>query len=91
MGIYLDLQKTFDTVDHSILLWKRNNNYGITGVVHSWFTSYLYNRMQYTSISGHISNRLPVSCSIPQESILGPLLFLLYVIFLILFLVKKIN
>ena len=45
MGIYLDLKKAFDAVDYNILLWKLHN-YGIRGVVHSWFTSYLNNRTQ---------------------------------------------
>lgn len=78
LGLYLDLQKAFDTVDHSILLWKLNN-YGIRGVPHSWFTSYLCNRSQFTSVNGYSSNKLPVSFGIPQGSVLGPLLFLLYV------------
>ena len=59
MGIYLDLKKAFDTVDHNILLWKLHN-YGIRGVVHSWFASYLNNRTQYTTVNGVNSSRLYV-------------------------------
>ena len=77
LGLYLDLQKAFDTVDHSILLWKLNKY--IRGIPHSWFTSYLCNRMQFTSVNGCSSSKLAVPYGIPQGSVLGPLLCLLYV------------
>ena len=48
-----------DTVDHSILLWKLNR-YGIRGVVHAWFTSYLHDRFQFTTVNGYDSHSLPV-------------------------------
>ena len=77
-GIFLDLCKAFDTVDHSILLDKLSS-YGIRGKAHDWFSSYLSNRRQFVSIGSSNSDPLPVRCGIPQGSVLGPLLFLICV------------
>jgi hypothetical protein len=79
MAIFLDLSKAFDSINHDILLSKMLK-YGVRGVAHSWFSSYLSNRQQFVSLSsGEKSNTLNVSCGVPQGSILGPLLFLLYI------------
>ena len=78
MGIYLDLQKAFDTVNHTILLQKLAI-YGIRGTVLQWFDSYLANRKQYTVLGDNKSELETVSYGVPQGSVLGLLLFLIYV------------
>ena len=77
-GIFLDLCKAFDTVDHRIILNKLEYN-GIRGVANDWFASYLSNRRQFVSLFGTNSDYQTVTCGVPQGSVLGSLLFLLYI------------
>ena len=78
-GIFLDLQKAFSsTVNHKILLDKLEH-YGIRGNVLKWFQSYLSGKTQYVTVNEHVSDPLPNTCVIRQGSVLGPLLFLIYV------------
>ena len=77
-GIFIDLTKVFDTVDHSILIDKLNY-YGISGDSNNLLKSYLENRAQYVEISNIKSSLKKISCGVPQGSVLGPLLFLLYI------------
>ena len=78
MGIFLDLSKAFDTDDHDILLYTLHN-YGISGAAYNWLKSYLSDRQQFTIIGDCSSRVMPLSIGVPQGSILGPLLFLIYV------------
>ena len=77
-GIFVNLQKAFNTVEHDILLSKLEH-YGIRGLVNEWFKSYLSNRKQYVSMNGYDSNLADVKFCLSQGSVPGPLLFLIYI------------
>ena len=74
---FLDLRKTFDTLDHQILFQKLQM-YGIDGKDLSWFISYLKHRKQVVEVGTTKSTWMDLKCGVPQGSILGPLLFLIY-------------
>ncbi len=78
LSIFCDLSKAFDVISHDILI-KKLNYYGIRGIANKWFMGYLSNRSQYVDIDGITSELESIICGVPQGSILGPLLYLIYV------------
>ena len=78
IALFLDLSKAFDTINHSKVLHKLNL-YGIRGTSNLWFRNYLSERKQYLEFNGIKSNLLNINYGVPHGSILGPILFLLYI------------
>ena len=78
MGIFIDLSKAFETVNHEILFDKLEH-YDVRGIALKWFKSYLSNRLQFVYFNDHCTSSNIITCGVLQGSILGPLLFLLYI------------
>ena len=84
IGIFVDLKKAFDTVNHDILA-KKLYFYGIHGVAHQWIMNYLENRSQFVQYDNCDSEVLKISCGVSQGSVLGLKLFILYILIFVMF------
>ena len=80
LSLFLDLTAAFDTVDHEILISRLKQWVGIRGIALEWFRSYLADRTFCVSLGDSVSSSAPLSCGVPQGSVLGLLLFFLYVL-----------
>ena len=76
--VLLDLSAAFDTVDHNILISRLHHAFGIQGLAQSWIESFIFKRTQAVSFAGNLSSVSLVTCGVPQGSVIGPVLFLLY-------------
>ncbi len=76
--VFLDLKKAFDTIDHNIMINKLNK-FNLDEHAKTWFLNYLSGRVQSIKYLGTQSTRLPITCGVPQGSILGPLMFIMYI------------
>ena len=77
--VFLDIRKAFDSISHNILLRKMEEQFGVSNVELKWFVFYISNREQTCFVNGTTSTSKKIVCGVPQGSISGPLLFLLYV------------
>ena len=78
LSVFVDLKKAFDTMSHDLVLMKLNQ-LGVTGIEYSWFESYLTGHLQYVDIDGRASSHKPIKVFVPQGSLLGVLIFQIFI------------